>query len=91
MATVCQWFGPKTTGMVFSDLASKPVAMVSGGLASKPDVTVSSGLASKHAVTVFQFGPQNPRLRFGDLGLKTKQAIVCRLRHKTRALARDTC
>jgi hypothetical protein len=51
--------------MVFTGLASKPVATVSGGLASKPAttfftglaskpvVTVSSGLASKPAATVF--------------------------------------
>jgi hypothetical protein len=27
-STVCQWFGFKTTGTVFSGLASKPVAMI---------------------------------------------------------------
>jgi hypothetical protein len=56
-------------------LASKPAAMVSGGLASKPAVMVSAGLASKPAVTVFRFGPQNWRLRFGDLGLKITMMI----------------
>jgi hypothetical protein len=52
---------------------------------------------------VSQFGPQNRQHRFGDLGfkitatvsflgLKTKQASVCRLRHKTNGgkSARDT-
>jgi hypothetical protein len=34
LETVCQ-FGLKTTGMIFSNLASKPMAMVSPGLASK--------------------------------------------------------
>jgi hypothetical protein len=65
MATVCEWFGLKTTRMVFAGLASKSVATVCewfglkttrtvfAGLASKPVVTVSSGLASKPAVTVF--------------------------------------
>jgi hypothetical protein len=44
--------------------------IVSGGLASKPAATVSGGLASKSAVMVSRFGPQNRRLRFGDLCLK---------------------
>jgi hypothetical protein len=153
MATVCKWFGIKTTRTVFaglaskpvmtvssgltskpaatvsSGLASKPIAMVSGGLASKPAATVFSGLASKPVATVFSnlasklvatvspgfasklavgffVEPQNqggggfpgldlktsisglvicasksPR-RFLGLGLKMKQASVCRLRHK---------
>ena len=36
---------------------------------------VSSGLASKLAATVFQFGPQNWWLRFGDLGLKITATV----------------
>jgi hypothetical protein len=44
--------------------------MVFSGLASKPVATVSSGLASKPVATVSRFGPQNRQLRFGDLGLK---------------------
>jgi hypothetical protein len=52
MATVCEWFGLKTTQMVFAGLASKLVATVSSGSASKPAATVSSGLASKPAATV---------------------------------------
>jgi hypothetical protein len=51
MVTVCEWFGLKTTRMVFNGLSSKPVVMVSCGLASKPAATVSGGLASKPAVT----------------------------------------
>jgi hypothetical protein len=142
MTTVCEWFGLKTTRMVFAGLASKPVvtvsaglaskaaAMVSSGLDSKPVVTVSGGLASKPTATVFSslasklvatvspglaskpavgflMEPQNqggggfpglglktdsfglviwalksPR-RFLGLCLKTKRALVCRLRHKT--------
>jgi hypothetical protein len=64
MATVCEWFGLKTTRtvsgglalklalMVFVGLASKPVATVFTGLASKPMVTVLSSLASKLVATV---------------------------------------
>jgi hypothetical protein len=52
MAMVCEWFGRKTTQMVFTGLASKPVATVSSGLASKPATTVSCDLASKPATTV---------------------------------------
>jgi hypothetical protein len=59
---VCQWFGLKTTGTVFSGLASKPVATVFSGLALKPVVTVSPGLASKLIAQVFWFGPQNQQL-----------------------------
>jgi hypothetical protein len=53
MATVCEWFGLKTTRTVFADLALKPVVTVSGGLASKPVAAVFSGLASKPVATVF--------------------------------------
>jgi hypothetical protein len=64
MATVCQWFGLKTTQTGFAGLASKPVAMVCEwfglkttrtvftSLASKQVATVSSGLALKPATTV---------------------------------------
>jgi hypothetical protein len=60
---------------VSDSLASKPAATVSGGLASKAAVTVSSGLVSKPVVTVFQFGPQNRQLRFGDLGFKITATV----------------
>jgi hypothetical protein len=53
MATVCEWFGLKTTRTVFIGLASKQVATVSSGLASKPVVMVFAGLASKPPVMVF--------------------------------------
>jgi hypothetical protein len=52
MATVCEWFGLKTTRTVFTGLASKPVATISGSLASKSIATVFSSLASKLVVTV---------------------------------------
>jgi hypothetical protein len=119
MATVCEWFGLKTTRSVFAGLASKPVATVSSDLASKPATMVSAGLASKPAMMVFSglaskpvamvfpslssklvatvspglaskpavgflVEPQNQGGGgFSGLGLKTKQASVCRLRHKT--------
>jgi hypothetical protein len=69
--------------MVFTGLASKPVATVSGGLASKPVVTVFSSLASKLLATVspglaskptvgFLVEPQNQGVGgFSGLGLKT--------------------
>jgi hypothetical protein len=69
---VCQWFGLKTTGMVFSGLASKPVATVFSGLASKPVATVSPDLASK-SVVGFLVQLQNQGCgEFLGLGLKTR-------------------
>jgi hypothetical protein len=53
MATVCEWFGLKTTRTVFIGFASKPVATVSDGLTSKPATTVFSGLASKPVAMIF--------------------------------------
>jgi hypothetical protein len=50
---VSQWFGIKTTGIVFSGLASKLVASVFSGLASKLVVMGSPGLASKQMVEDF--------------------------------------
>jgi hypothetical protein len=59
MATVCEWFGLKTTRTVFSCLASKLVATISSGLASKPVVS-------------FLVEPQNQGGGgFPGLGLKT--------------------
>jgi hypothetical protein len=90
--------------MVFAGLASKPVATVSPGLASKPVVGFlvepqnqggggfpGLGLKTGRSGLVI-WASKSPR-RFLGLGLKTKQASVCRLRHKTNRerLARDTC
>jgi hypothetical protein len=92
--TVCEWFGLKTTRTVFSSLASKLVATVSPGLTSKPMVdflvepqnqggggfldlglkTGSSGLVIWASKSMWQFL---------SLDLKTKQASVCLLHHKT--------
>jgi hypothetical protein len=93
----------KPAATVFASLSSKLVVMVSPGLASKPAVgflvesqnqggggfpdlglkTGSSGLLI--------WASKSPR-RFLGLGLKTKQASVCRLRHKINGgwSARDT-
>jgi hypothetical protein len=83
MATVCEWFGLKTTRTVFAGLASKPVATVSSDLTSKPAATVFSSLALKLVTTVspglsskpvvnFLVEPQNQGGEgFSGLGLKT--------------------
>jgi hypothetical protein len=72
---VCEWFGLKTIEMVFSGLASKLVATVFSGLTSKPVAMVSFSLASKPVARVFQFGPQNRQLRFGDLSIKITATV----------------
>jgi hypothetical protein len=84
-------------------LTSKLVATVSSSLASKPAATDFSSLASKLVATVspslilkpvvdFLVEHQNQVGGFPGLGLKTKQASVRRLRHKTDGwrTARDT-
>jgi hypothetical protein len=53
MATVCEWFGLKTTQTVFIGLVSKPVVTISDGLASKSAAAVFAGLASKPVAMVF--------------------------------------
>jgi hypothetical protein len=93
-ATVSGGLASKPAVTVFSSLTSKLVATVSPDLASKPIVgflvepqnqggggfpglglkTGSSGLVI--------WASKSPR-RFLGLCLKTKQASVCRLRHKT--------
>jgi hypothetical protein len=93
----------KPTATVFSSLASKLVAMVSPGSASKSVVGFLverqnqggggfSDLSHKTGSSgVVIWDSKSPR-QFLGLGLKTKQASVCRLRHKIdgRKLARDT-
>jgi hypothetical protein len=79
---------------VFSSLASKLVATVSPGLSSKLVVGflvepqnqggegfLGLGIKTGNSSLVIWVS-KSPR-RFLDLGLKTKQASVCRLRHKT--------
>jgi hypothetical protein len=101
---VYEWFGLKTTRTVFVGLASKPVATVSSGLASKPAVDFlvepqnqggggfsDFGLKTSSSGLVI-WATKSPR-QFLGLCLKTKQASVCRLRHKTDGgrSAWDTC
>jgi hypothetical protein len=94
VGAVSSGLASKPTAMVFTGFASKPVVMVSPGLALKPVVgflvepqnqggggfpglchkTGSSGLVI--------WASKSPR-RFLSLVLKTKWALVCRLRHKT--------
>jgi hypothetical protein len=81
------WFGFKTTWMIFTGLASKPVvtvsdslalksaAMVSGGLTSKPIATVSGGLASKPAATVSDGLSSKPVVMVSG-GLTSKPAVT---------------
>jgi hypothetical protein len=71
MATVCEWFGLKTTRTVFAGLASKPVATFSSDLASKPAAAVSPGLASKHEVGFLVELQNQGGGGFPGLGLKT--------------------
>jgi hypothetical protein len=91
MSTVCEWFGLKTTRMVFTGLSSKPVATVSSGFTSKTTATVFFSLASKLLVTIspglaskpvvgFLVEPQNQGgAGFPDLGLKTGKSdlVIC--------------
>jgi hypothetical protein len=84
----------KPVSTVFSSLASKLVVMVSPGLALKPAVGFLvepqnqggggfSGLGLKTGSSgLVIWATKSPR-RFLGLGLKTKQASVCRLHHET--------
>jgi hypothetical protein len=101
--TVFSGFASEPVATVCSGLALKSVAMVSSGLASKPVVGflvepqnqggggfLSLGL--KTGSYGLMICASKSFRRFLDLSLKTKQATVCRLRHKTdgRAMAWDT-
>jgi hypothetical protein len=93
-ATVSSFLASKPTVAVFSSLASKLVAMVSPGLASKPVVgflvepqNQGGGGFPDLGLKTGSFGlviwtSKSPQ-RFLVLGLKTKRASVCQLRHKT--------
>jgi hypothetical protein len=93
-ATVSSSLASKPDATVFCSLASKLAATVSLGLASKLEVGflvepqnqggggfLGLGLKTGSFGLVI-WASKSPR-RFFDLGLKTKQALVCRLRHKT--------
>jgi hypothetical protein len=101
--TVSSGLASKPVVTVFSSLASKLVATVSPGLASKPAVGFlvepqnqgSGGFLALGLKTgsygLVIWASKSPRW-FLDLRLKTKQASVCRLHHKTDGgrSARDT-
>jgi hypothetical protein len=101
--TVSSGLTSKPAATVFSSLASKLVATVSLGLASKsvagflvePQNQGGGGFPSLGLKTgssgLVIWASKSPR-RFLGLGLKTMQASVCWLRHKTdgRRSARDT-
>jgi hypothetical protein len=91
---VCQWFSLKTTGTIFSGLASKSLATISPGLALKPMVGFlvepqnqgdggfpGLGLKTGSSGLVI-WASKSPQLFLG-LGLKTKRTSVSRLHHKT--------
>jgi hypothetical protein len=93
-ATVSDGLASKPAAMISVSLTSKLVATVSPGLASKHVVGflvepqnqggggfLSLGLKTGSYSFVI-WGSKSPR-RFLVLGLKTKRASVCRLRHKT--------
>jgi hypothetical protein len=100
--TVSDGLASKPAATIFSSLASKLVATVSPGLASKPVVGLLvepqnqggegfPGLSLKTgSFGLVIWASKSPR-RFLGLGLKTKWASFCRLRHKTDGgrLARD--
>jgi hypothetical protein len=102
-ATVFAGLAPKSVTTIFSSLASKLVATVSSGLASKPVIGFLvepqnqggrgfPGLSIKTgSFDLVIWASKSPR-RFFGLGLKTKWASVCQLRHKTdgERSARDT-
>jgi hypothetical protein len=80
--------------MIFSGLASKPVATISYGLASKPVVGFLVELQNQGGGEFLNLGLKTDSYglvicaskllrRFLGLGLKTKQAMICQLRHKT--------
>jgi hypothetical protein len=100
--TVSSGLASKPAVTVFSSLASKLVATVSPGLASKPSVgflvepqNQSGGGFPSFGLKTGSSGlvicASKSLRRFLGLGLKTKWASVCRLRHKTNGgrLARD--
>jgi hypothetical protein len=94
VVTVYDGLASKPAATVLSSLASKLMATVSPGLASKSVVGFLvepqnqdgggfPGLGSKtSSYGLMIWASKSPRWFFG-LGLKTKQASVCQVRHKT--------
>jgi hypothetical protein len=101
--TVFTGLASKPVATIFSSLASKLVATVSPGLDSKPMVGFLVGPQNQGGGGFFGLGLKTgssglviwalkSSRRFLSLSLKTKQASVCRLHHKTDRgrSARDT-
>jgi hypothetical protein len=104
MVTVSTGLASKPAAAVISSLASKLVVTVSPGLASKPAVGFLvepqnqggggfPGLDLKTGSSGLVIWASKSLRWFLGLGIKTKQASVCRLRYKTDGgrSARDTC
>jgi hypothetical protein len=94
VATISDGLVSKPAAMVFADLSSKPVATVSPSLASKPVVGFLVepqnqggggflGLGLKTGSFGLVIWASKSLRRFLGLSLKTKWALVYRLRHKT--------
>jgi hypothetical protein len=94
VATVFSSLASKLMVTIFSSLASKLVATVSPGLASKLVVSFLvepqnqggggfPGLGFKTGTYDLVIWASKSPQQFLDLSLKTKQASVCRLHHKT--------
>jgi hypothetical protein len=94
VATVLSSLASKLVAMVFASLASKLVATVPPGLASKPVVNFLvepqnqgggwfSSLGLKTGSSGLAIWASKSLRWFLGLGIKTKQASVCWLRHKT--------
>jgi hypothetical protein len=94
VATVFSGLASKSVTMVFSSLASKLVAIVSPGLASKPAVGFLvepqkqggggfPGLGLKTGSSDLLIWVSKSQRWFLGLGIKTKWALVYRLRYKT--------
>jgi hypothetical protein len=103
-ATVFAGLTSKPVATVFSSLVSKLVATVSPGLTLKPVIGFLvepqnqggggfSGLGLKTGSFSLVIWTSKSSRQFLDLGLKTKQVLVCRLCHKTDGgrSAWDTC
>jgi hypothetical protein len=103
VATVSDSLALKPSATFSGGLASKSAVTVSSGLASKPAVDFlvepqnqGVGGFSSLGLKISSYGlviwaSKSPQ-QFLGLGLKTKRALVCRLRHKTDGgrSARDT-
>jgi hypothetical protein len=94
VGAVSSGLASKPAAMVFTGFASKPVVMVSPGLALKLVVGFLvehqnqsgggfPGLCHKTGSSGLMICASKSPQRFLSLGLKTKWALVCRLRHKT--------